>query len=505
MPGTKREQVQKLKILKSLTRTGYLPPVISRRLPIKDNLLRKKDKTTKYFILTEEKPSIPEIRCILTRLDIQLPDNIIIKPTTLDYNTYSIDKIENIRIVVIEGKSSMVDYVVYKTDVFDNSIIDTLYLTTPILILESTKTKPSDSGNSGQYQRIGKFTYFFTQYPTDFDTIIKIMFYDNLLEEYSPAFANSIRIQRSLGIIIVNKNGILPWHYDIIRKLYNIEELVKLYPVEQTRKSTNVPLTISIDRKTKIIRVNAKLGKPDAQKRMKFTNDPNIGFTEAISLLIRKYLDVNDYHILFTSHFIDQYTLNTCNNKWFRTMDILGNYSFDKLENSSSCDTKIKVLPYFSTVSKTKEKSASINMDVRLRLLKDRRYFVIFSNHAGTEKTDIKSTVNNNSIPTKKKANYLYPDLVFVDTIKNILYVVEGKTFATREKGINELSGMDEFIEDTKNFIEMNDNIKIKEIKKVLCLMASDKSFNEIQTFSKQSKYPVIFSINKDNNFTIDL
>jgi hypothetical protein len=473
----------------------------------------------KYIILIEEKPSIWEISYILSLLNIDLkPENIVIKPEKNSNNViYNIDNITNIKIYLVQGTGSFIDYLVYKLDSFDNIRKNILELAEkpPMIAVESTKTRPGDSGNSGPYQRIGKFISLSKKYGFEnYKNITKTIFYDNDLSKLNNSFIRGMKISLSIGINIVNKTNTLPKN-KIPKYFKTIEDLQKEFNGKEYKNGDKF-VKLRIVNSEKNIKIQAKLFKMGG-----LNYDPNIGFTTSISFFIRFFSDQKNKKIIFTNHFLEQKHIYNSNNKWIQNMNYIKNYD---LENINLTNKKFKkvIKKYFKNITKTNEKIASILLDVLLRTDKfeKNRYWVIFSNHAGAEKTDVKSLDGNFSFTTKKISGYLYPDLVFVDTKSMTLYIVEGKIWQTRNKGLEELKKMNNnkisyklrnnkeyktnFINDTENFINKHSDKKIQKVVSCLCLMAPDIKYKKIEEFSKKSDYHVIFSINSDNEEKIE-
>lgn len=480
-----------------------------------------------YLILTEEKPSIWEINVLLHNIGIKKnPKDIIIKHNENNFSLYNIKDISNVKIYLVEGTGSFIDYLVYKIKSYDNlnEIVSNLHKKPPYIVLESTKTRPHDSGNSGPYQRINKFITLMKIYNIkEYEKIIKILFYDNDLSQKNRSFTRGIKICKSLNINIVNKYNKLPEYYLNIKKFETIKDLTKEFNGKLYKEGNN-RVRLLIRENNNNIEIQAKLMKPKTSyvykkdkdnKKIKnqpkvkkisyrLDNDPNIGFTVSISAFIRFFSDKRNKKIIFINHGLKQSSINNSSHKWFHNMNFIGNYELQNLKLSKKNLLKEKIKKkYFKIVSDTKEKKASILLDCLLREIENDRYWVIFSNHAGTEKTDIKTIDGEYSIPTIKRKEHLYPDLVFIDKKNMILYIIEGKIWKTRNKGLKELEKMDKFI---NRLIKFHDRKYLKKITKTircLCLMAPNISFKKVNSFSEKSKYPTIFSINKDKNLNI--
>ncbi len=482
----------------------------------------------KYVILTEEKPSIWEVSAILTELNIKnKPKDILIKSIPKDYNQYIIQGIDNIRIYIIEGYGSLIDYLVYATSDLRNlgDRIKSFSGRPPLIALESTKTRPRDSGNSGPYQRIGKFVSLYKKYGKQYDNINKILFFDNDLSQNTPSFRKGVQICKSINVKVRNKYNQLPEHYNVIKPLKTIEDLTKVYKgkyyvkgaykvlllvrenegvleiqAKLAKQNHSYPKTI-IDDNGKKVKTNGKI----KVSKWKLDNDPNIGFTTSISFFVRFFSDKKDIKIRFINHGLPQQGINNSGGKWFQNMNIIKNYELEGLTLSDK-NKRISDKYYFGKCSDGKEKLASILLDVLLREKYEKnRYRVIFSNHAGTEKTDIKTIDGEHSIPTIKQSDHLYPDLVMVDTRHMILHIIEGKIWKKRETmAIPELHKMDKFIKHTIEFLNKYQRRKITKVVKSLSLMAPTISYKDVMEWSENADFHVMHSINKDLNNTIE-
>ena len=122
--------------------------------------------TQTFTVLTEENPNIDEVKLMLSMIDVNIPDSIsndyIIPNITSDSEgkkkfkgvwTLEVDDLI-ITIKLFKGKTSSVDYMLFKEDVD----LTTGNAAEALVILESTKTSDNASRNTAVYQRITKFT-----------------------------------------------------------------------------------------------------------------------------------------------------------------------------------------------------------------------------------------------------------------------------------------------------------------------------------------------------------
>ena len=120
-----------------------------------------------FTVLTEEYPNIDEIKLMLRMIDVYMPDSIsndsIIPNITSNTEgkkkfkgvwTIKLDDLI-ITIKLFKGKTSSVDYMLFKEDVD----LTTGNAEKALVILESTKTSDNASRNTAVYQRITLPTY----------------------------------------------------------------------------------------------------------------------------------------------------------------------------------------------------------------------------------------------------------------------------------------------------------------------------------------------------------
>lgn len=180
------------------------------------------------WILTEERPKKEVIGQIL---ELYLKEkqfagfinNIRIIPIivnglfTFTYKVTGLDcnRIEKVRLKIVSGKSSFVDYIVFDTT---NEPTSSDY---PVFVIEETKTDDSESRNTGVYQRATKFAYVEYFYPKS----KKLMLYNLQGEQKEWATDTNIfgtRCFLTIGVEILGKTldkEMKPWS--------NIDELIK--------------------------------------------------------------------------------------------------------------------------------------------------------------------------------------------------------------------------------------------------------------------------------------
>ena len=164
--------------------------------------------TQTFTVLTEENPNIDEVKLMLSLEGVNIPDsisnNFIIPNITSDSKgkkkfkgvwTLEVDDLI-ITIKLFKGKTSSVDYMLFKGDVD----LTTGNAGEALVILESTKTSDNASRNTAVYQRITKFTTFDTMYP-DFKGI-KVMFWCNSIwkDKLTQTAMVGMRLMETLNI-----------------------------------------------------------------------------------------------------------------------------------------------------------------------------------------------------------------------------------------------------------------------------------------------------------------
>ena len=436
-------------------------------------------KKNNIWILFEERPKVEVIEKIL---NIYLGKNkskfvnkgLKIIPTIKNkkFNflykvaNFKIDNIENIYLLLVSGKTSFVDFLLFKSK---NKPNENEQLKNCLYGIEETKTDSTESRNTAAGQRGTKFLvleYFSSVFNA---SVEKIMLYNNP-ETQNTLEAESVKfIKKCLKTNGVQFFGDFSDKYKIFQ---NIDEVIKEKNDMRQPPAGNVP--VRIEQQQNYITISGILSKPKDEGNI--GHDPNQGQLITISNTLRKLSW--DKKIVITKHKVKQDYINRIRgNKFTYAMKIL---NLD-LEN---IDTPEINLPtnywYYETNG---EKVGTILLHTICSYLK---FTSIYENHAGSERGYFYSK-NREEIVINKKyngKNINLPDFVFIDDLKKKIFVCEGEMYKNYSNGIKQIESFDIFI---KQYV--NKYYPDYKTKKTLILSGGS---------SKKIKDNVLFQLNSD-------
>lgn len=347
---------------------------------------------------------------------------------TYEIKGFNSPKVEHVYIKTISGSSSFVDYLLYYQEEQPTTE------DTPLLAIEETKTDDSESRNTGVYQRATKFVVLRFFYPQT----KCVMFYSLHVEQKktpTDTYIFGTRMLKTLGVDIIGK--ILD--KDLYKPFSTINELIAFkQSMNPPRCKSNVAITISLYDNN--IFISGRLYKDG-----RLGYDPNIGSLCLICATLRKLGWKNN--IIITNHGLSQNHIKG-RNKFLQIADRL-HLSLQDL-TLSPCNLPDSYWHY----EIKGEKLGTIFIHTVVENLTSS--FSVFDNHAGCEKSYFK-TADGVHIPLEKYVDRgLYkagdkskrlaiPDLVLIDIDSKESITIEGKTFANRLKGIEELKLYDSF------------------------------------------------------------
>lgn len=397
------------------------------------------------WILTEERPKKTVLRTIFEKFARDneyavIVDTIRILPLldnesfsfTYEVKGFHCNKVNKVLIKTISGTSSFTDFLVYYQDE-EPSLKDI-----PIYAIEETKTDDSESRNTGVYQRCSKFVFIDLYFPY----VKKIMLYNLQIKQKeipTSTYIFGTRLLLTLGVEISGKK----LDDKIFKPFRNIDEVIDFKSKMRKAPTGNVPILIT--KREDKIEISGRLYKSGG-----LSHDPNIGALSIISAVLRK-LGWNK-KIEITQHGLSQNHVGK-NNKF--------------IQIASSLQVTLKDIEIPKATLHTDywkydiegEKLGTIFIHVVVEEFT--KGYSIFENHAGSEKGYF-LTKEGNRIPlakykdrTKYKAGdkmqiINIPDLILIDFDRNEVVNIEGKKYAFRKNGIEELKNYD-FIE--KNYI----------------------------------------------------
>lgn len=400
------------------------------------------------WLHTEERPRLSTIEIIVNKFasDRDLKCNFSEKERILPimknglftfcYKIEGIEceDVENIYVTTISGSSSFMDYIVFYSE---NVPAQT---DTPLYLIEETKTDDKESRNTGVYQRSSKFVYANFFYPK----VPSIMLYNLKVQqkvEPTLTYIFGTKMLRTLGVEIMGKT-LKEGAYEPFE---TVDELIALKN-EMPLPYNGVPVRITKfeDR----IEISAKL-----EKAGRLSHDPNIGMTTIMASCLRNL--GWEGRIVITKHGLpDQQSVGKKN-------------KFVVIANQLGIELEGLVVPEASLAEGywgeegNKEKVGTIFTSILCEEFSDS--IAIYENHGGCERGYFISAKANDEEPEYlvipkysdrekyKEGDKTYiiyiPDVVIYDRKRDLVINGEGKTYANREKGYQEMENFDFFEE----------------------------------------------------------
>lgn len=378
------------------------------------------------WLLTEECPKLSTVMSILSHFSIDFGHPIInttfpqIRPLYNPDGTFSfeyelfgvnIDNVARIILCCASGDSSFCDYLLFCQD--QKPTENGYHI--PLMVIEETKTSDKESRNSGIFQRGIKFVYARYFYPQT----RQYMLYCN---DYNPDHSNptdtnifGTNIYLNLGIKIIGKE---PYMFNF-HPFTSLNELINF---KNNMAPARYGVTTRIDNTNPhYISMSIRLVKNGGM-----THDPGIGTVAVIASGLRT-LGYNN-PIVITQHGITQAMVDRARgNKLLYICQLLG------VQLAGINIPNLTLPPTYWHYEASSEKVTSIFLHI---IAENHGLLPIFHNHAGCEKCYFISR-QNVAIPVPKQT--LMPDVVFYDSINNLITVIEGKKFQTLQQGILEV------------------------------------------------------------------
>ncbi len=409
------------------------------------------DNQNNIWILTEERPKKEVIKKIIIetnnykKLGISI-DDFKIEPIindekflhTFKISKFKSEKIDNIFIRLISGKSSFVDFLVFiqKEEPKPEQILNNC-----IFAIEETKTNTFDSRNTAMGQRSSKFTtlnYYILKFNTGTRPIMYFSHEQADRDHKSVNFINRSLLHLECGIDFWGKDS------SSFRRFTSLDEFIKIKNEIADTNNRKNDTPIKIKKEKELIKISALLANPN-NKNKNYTgrigHDPNMGQVSLIAKVIRnlgwaKKITITDHQVLPERVRENKFT-NLANHIDFELKDC-------KLIKSDFNDD------YWS-YEKNKEKVATILAQV---ILENNNLTTIFDNHGGCEKSYFYDEINNAySIDKKFSADGgKIPDIVMKDNRNKIIYQFEGKKYESLHKGLDEIQNFNLF---EKRYLEI--------------------------------------------------
>ena len=442
-----------------------------------------------YTILTEEVPEQNEIKFILQNIlniDIYLYNTIDILPVIHNekFTGEWFIIIDTLHIVIklFNGESSCVDYMVYNGHVDNNTCAGSA-----ICILESTKTSDTSSRNTSVNQRITKFMVYNRLFPIN--NTRKIMFYN---EEWT---SEKITNTGSFGLCLMKSLHIEAFHvknnhYESLYDKYTITEFQTIDDLIITKnniKEKHGNVSIKIQNIENDYYISCKLDKGKTTHSGKISHDPNVGLLCGVMNLIHsknKQCSIIIQHHNISQHYFDKLPKSKF---WYAIHGIT--VIFEHIHNITLPQLPLK---YFTIENRNTEKLSTILFSQ----IVNKKYACIFSNHSGCALSNIKTLNKDKDITVERTMHR--PDILFYNSEKNELYIIEGKIEKDIYLGVLQLQTtyLDRFI--TLITCAYPDCI----IKKGLCI-----TIDSIENICKYQhlEYPVVFALDTNGVYFSNL
>lgn len=335
--------------------------------------------------------------------------------------------VNNVYIKIVSGSSSFTDFLIFYQDAEPEQCH------TPIFAIEETKTDDSESRNTGVYQRCSKFVYLREFYPG----VKMIMLYNLKVEQKQMPTKTNIfgtKLLRTFGVEIYGKTG---YDSDLFSPFESIDDIISYKANMRHAPQGNVPISI-VKRNDDKIEVSGRLYKDNG-----LNHDPNIGALSIICAVLR--LLGWQGVIEIKHHGLSQQHLNG-RNKFVRIASMLG-LSLQGLTLPAAIQAK-----EYWHYDRSGEKLATILIHIAVENFTSG--YSIFENHAGCEKSYF-LTPGGECLALKKyrdrtaykagdkNAIIHIPDLILLDRDRCEIIDIEGKKFAFRQNGIDELANYD--------------------------------------------------------------
>ena len=437
------------------------PPVAKTYTDVKVEHVIKLEMNT-ITICTEENPQVNELEFILKY--IGCPCKVMNVTSSVKENKWDETFIAetdnsslNVVILLVKGKGSFVDYIVYDH-------LNPNEVSVPILLMESTKTSDSESRNTAINQRFTKFAVVKQRFPfTDL-----VMYYSTEHVTHTATSLFGKRLLSTFGVKAFDVTG-----KDLLKDsppFTSVENIMDEKNAIKEKKG-NISVKISLIA-PHTYAINAKLSKG---KNTTICHDPNKGLITGIASTI--YSLDNEASFLITNHCVAVDKIKKRTDKfWY------ANSAYDlKLEG---CDISSKgaVCPgeYWS-IDKKSEKASTINYQ---NYMEKNGWFTAFHNHSSSAKSYF---TDQDGKEHQVPKDITIPDVVMVNKEKKNIQVCEGKIIKDWELGITQLDNLKMFIA----YLERH--YKGYTVECGLCLYGNTN--REIEAVKEKSSYPIFFAL----------
>ncbi len=422
-------------------------------------------------ILTEENPQLNEISYILNRLGLcARAAKISAVCTGNKWNgEYTVLTAETptpifVTLYLVKGHGSFVDYVVY------DHANPSAKTSTPVLLVESTKTDDSESRNTAINQRFTKFAVARLHFPNT-----PLVLYFNA--EHKPKTPTSVfgrRLLSSFGVETVDLTG-----KNLLSDAPPFTSITELFAsknaIREKKGNVSVRLTELGDH---LYSITAKLAKG---ANLTISHDPNKGLVTGVASVVHS-LD-SAARFIVKEHGVDTTKLTrTADKFWYAN----GRYDL-RLEGSDLTTLGCCKQGEYWTRDVQSEKASTILFQ---NLLEEAGLWVIYHNHSSSARSFFLDSLGT---PLAVPKTITIPDLVFLDRGRKRLFICEGKIKKDLGKGVQQLNNQTAFMEFTKKYYPEF------AVERGLCLYVP--SLTEIAELQSESPYPIWFALDSEGNF----
>jgi hypothetical protein len=423
-----------------------------------------------HLILTEENPQIAEVQYIVNALKIS--SKITGLEPVLDSGSVWTGKfaalsnttiVPNLYIQLFKGKGACVDYMVYDT-------LTPTEKTTPVLLLESTKTSDTESRNSSVYQRFTKFAVVKLTYPTT----PLVLFYTMPQNPHTATALFGLRLLKTHGVTVIDSTG-----KDLllnVKPFTSVDDLIQAKN-SMAKRANNVSVEITKTGEHSYS-ISAKLCKGEAKD---LNHDPNIGLITGLCSAMSS-LD-KEASFLITNHGLNTEKLTPTAKFWYANR----NHCL-MLEGCSLDSRKAVYTPMPLTFESQSEKAATILFELLTH--KEKKLETLFHNHSSSARS---SFLLPNKTVCQVPKDCSIPDIVLLDSTNKTIYICEGKIHKDIQLGVTQLDALQNF----ETFLK--GHYKESTVQKGLCVFLPKGKKSPV------TKYPIWFTLNADGSYSFTL
>ena len=419
-------------------------------------------------ICTEENPQVNEVEfilkylgypCTVSKLTSSVQGNIWNGTFLAETNNPSL----NVVILLVKGSGSFVDYVVYDHLNPDET-------STPILLMESTKTTDSESRNTAINQRFTKFAVAKQRFPTT----PLVLYYNTKQVTNTATSLFGRRLLTTFGVKAYDVKG-----QDLLAaapSFTSVEEIMKEKNSFKEKKG-NVSVKITLV-EPHTYAISAKLSKGT---NTTICHDPNKGLITGIASAI--YSLDKEAKFRITNHCVAVDKIKKVTDKfWY------ANSAYDlKLEGCAFSSKGVVCPPGYWSRDTKSEKASTINYQNHME---KNGWTTVYHNHSSSARSYF---MDQQGKELQVPKDTTIPDVVMVHKETKQIQVCEGKILKDCFLGVKQLDNLTKFLK----YVETH--YKGYTVERGLCLYGN--TLGEIESVKKQLSYPIFFAL--DSNGTL--